>query len=382
MSKPRASNVFLAGGTIAEQDMLAYLRNELSQEQRQQFEKLLAEDPFAQDALEGLQAAESVNAAGRIANIRHRISEKTGAKETRLIQIHWINYAYAAVVFGVLVGVGFLVIHFAGNNKNELALNKPVDASAEQTLFEEKADSAVTETSTAELLADTIAIAVNTKAEDAGGTVAMESLKNQASENVAKAVTTTSSKTSTDMNSTIVATSNADAAVSGAAKASMQREGIRASEESKVMNDAKRNEVAVRSEAAARQPEATQKKAEAEKSTSASTSLDDAMKSFNAASYQKASEQFDEVLKRDPDNTEALYFGGISDYLNGKSAKSEKSFDKLVKTNRYTEGSKWYKANILLKKGKKEEATKLLNELSGSSGMYKERAIKKLEELK
>jgi hypothetical protein len=362
--------------------MLAYLRNELSQEQRQQFEKLLAEDPFAQDALEGLQAAESVNAAGRIANIRHRISEKTGAKETRLIQIHWINYAYAAVVFGVLVGVGFLVIHFAGNNKNELALNKPVDASAEQTLFEEKADSAVTETSTAELLADTIAIAVNTKAEDAGGTVAMESLKNQASENVAKAVTTTSSKTSTDMNSTIVATSNADAAVSGAAKASMQREGIRASEESKVMNDAKRNEVAVRSEAAARQPEATQKKAEAEKSTSASTSLDDAMKSFNAASYQKASEQFDEVLKRDPDNTEALYFGGISDYLNGKSAKSEKSFDKLVKTNRYTEGSKWYKANILLKKGKKEEATKLLNELSGSSGMYKERAIKKLEELK
>ncbi len=385
MSKPRANNVFLAGGTISEHDMLAYLRNELSQEQRQQFEKLLAEDPFAQDALEGLQASESVNAAGRIANIRHRISEKTGAKETRLIQIHWINYAYAAVVFGVLVGVGFLVIHFAGNNKNELALNKPGDASTEQTLFEEKADSAVAETSSAELLTDTIAIAANTKAEDAGGTVASESLKNQASENVAvpvKAITTTSSNAPAEVNSTIVATSNADAAVSGAAKASMEREGIKVTEESKVMKDAKRNEVAVRSEAAARQPEATQKKTETEKSKSASTSLDDAMKSFNAASYQKASEQFDEVLKRDPDNTEALYFGGISDYLNGKSAKSEKSFDKLVKTNRYTEGSKWYKANILLKKGKKEEATKLLNELSGSSGMYKERAVKKLEELK
>ncbi len=106
------------------------------------------------------------------------------------------------------------------------------------------------------------------------------------------------------------------------------------------------------------------------------------MKSFNSADYKTASEQFDAVLKKNPDNAEALYFGGISDYLSGKSVKSEKSFDRLIKTSRYTEGSKWYKANILLKKGKKDEAVKLLNDLAGTSGMYKERALKKLEEVK
>jgi len=44
------------------------------------------------------------------------------------------------------------------------------------------------------------------------------------------------------------------------------------------------------------------------------------------------------------------------------------------------DGSKWYKANILLKQGKKEEAKKLFQQLSETSGSYKERAQKKLAE--
>lgn len=359
--------------------MLAYLRNELSAAQRQQFEKLLSEDPFAQEALEGLQTAESVNAAGRIAGIRQRVREKTGVKEPRLVQMHWINYAYAAVVFGVLVGIGFLIVQWAGNNKNELALHKPEATMQEQVLFEEKTDTAAAIT-TSDALTDTLA-ATAPVAEDLGSGVKQNVKQDQVAGAVAPPVKTVpAAAAGATMNSTLVTSSNADVTVSGTASSKGLAKEPAKVEEAKMQREAERTETLVATEAAARKA-TNQKKAEAEKAAPATT-LDDAMKSFNSASYQKASEQFDEVLKRDPDNSEALYFGGISDYLNGKSAKSEKSFDRLVKTNRYTEGSKWYKANILLKKGKKEEATKILNELSGSAGMYKERALKKLEEIK
>jgi tetratricopeptide (TPR) repeat protein len=106
------------------------------------------------------------------------------------------------------------------------------------------------------------------------------------------------------------------------------------------------------------------------------------MKNFNAGDYQTAGEQFNAILKKDPNNADALYYGGICDYINNTNTKGEKNFDKLLKNgNRYIEGSKWYKANILIQKGKKEEARKLLNDLANTNSSYKERAIKKLAEM-
>ena len=105
-------------------------------------------------------------------------------------------------------------------------------------------------------------------------------------------------------------------------------------------------------------------------------------KSFNGGDYKASSDQFSEILKQQPNNAEALYFGGISEYINGNSKKSEKNFDKLLKDGtKFSEGSKWYKANILLKKGKKDEAKKILDELANSTGSYKERALKKKAEM-
>jgi hypothetical protein len=110
--------------------------------------------------------------------------------------------------------------------------------------------------------------------------------------------------------------------------------------------------------------------------------VDEAMQSFNSADYKKASDQFDKILKQQPDNADALYFGGISDYINGKNSKSEKNFDKLLKTgNKYIDGSKWYKANILIKKGNSEEAKVLLQQLANTNGSYRERAVKRIAEL-
>ena len=110
--------------------------------------------------------------------------------------------------------------------------------------------------------------------------------------------------------------------------------------------------------------------------------MDDAMKSFNSGDYKTSSDQFSEILKQQPTNADALYFGGISDYINGNTKRSEKNFDKLLKDGtKFSEGSKWYKANILLKKGKRDEAKERLDELANSGGSYKERAVKKRAEV-
>lgn len=395
MSRLKKNNEYLSSGSITERDMLAYLQGELSATEKQQFEKLLADDPFAQDALEGLQASGNAAAVtAKISGINHRIRQKTGAPETKTIQLHWTTYAYAAVVFGVLVGISFLIIRFVGDKNKELALNKET-AVAEQELFmaDSPATPAITETIsdisvTDSVSADKTVTAINASpAEPVAAisqkntTVISEDLKTKSTDAGKSATGTTAPAV---INSTVVANAGAGAAPASTQSQSYKPTQVQSAAEVAVLEKANARSKAegVKTKQTTEADETKKAAAKDAKETEASGSVDDAMKSFNSADYKTASEQFDAVLKNSPDNAEALYFGGISDYLSGRSAKSEKSFDRLIKTSRYTEGSKWYKANLLLKKGKKDEAVKLLNDLAGTSGMYKERAVKKLEEVK
>ncbi|HEY0261637.1 MAG TPA: tetratricopeptide repeat protein [Chitinophagales bacterium] len=114
---------------------------------------------------------------------------------------------------------------------------------------------------------------------------------------------------------------------------------------------------------------------------SSATGTADAMTLFNTANYIDAEKKFDEALTKSPNNYEAQYFSAVSAYINGNSSKAEKQFDYMLNNGLYVEGSKWYKACILLKKGDTATASEMLRSLSISSGIYKERAIKKLETL-
>src|SRR4051812_6403169 len=88
-------------GVIREEALLAYINNELSGEEKQELEKLLKEDPFAQDALEGLQKSNKAATAQAVVSINRKVRERSGLKESsKMIKLHWSNYAWAAVVFG------------------------------------------------------------------------------------------------------------------------------------------------------------------------------------------------------------------------------------------------------------------------------------------
>lgn len=433
MSNPKKSDDFLKGGVISEEAMLAYLNNTLSAEEKQQFEKLLAEDPFAQDALEGLQAAQSKTAVtASIAKVRHKVRERSGIAEKKIIRIHWTNYAWAAALMGLLIGIGFLMVNYMGKNEGQLAQNKPATSQDGKPIFDEAPVEQKLEPAGGVTASDSGSLGLSggtytVSVTDANGAVATEQqsgagkMLEQPAQNpvmAAPPVADVSIKSlrsdsavfyanspASGMNSTLSADRN-DGVTNGAGSTyawtpGTNNEASNAKSDQNVIVSGSKTEkdAGLKKNFKAKVPQYDETvtayddvkgKVSAEnleeiktKESAKETTMDDAMKSFNSGDYKKAAEQFDVLLKKEPENPDALYFGGISDYVNGKANKSEKNFDKLLNDGkRYQDGSKWYKANILLKKGKTEEAKKLLEELSNATTSYKERAVKKLEELK
>src|SRR5579863_745268 len=95
-------------GVVTEEALVAYLHDKLSREEKQELEKLLEQDAFAREALDGLQqSGNKSTVTSSLSYLRKKVRERTGLKEKRNLQIHWTNYAWAAVVLGLLIGIGF-----------------------------------------------------------------------------------------------------------------------------------------------------------------------------------------------------------------------------------------------------------------------------------
>ena len=391
MKGPKKEMVKLSeNGVVTEEALIAYLNNKLDAEEKQELEKLLLEDPFAQDALEGLRSsANQAAVATSISSLNKKVRERSGLKERKKLQIHWVTYAWAAVLIGLLIGIGVVMVYFFNKpGDHNLALNETKEKTEAPVTYERKDtakatekqveaanDSAITDKSRA--LKDTVALVAtgsgavvgvtqNTPAKPlatqnkANGTVGMNGTFSVTTTDQDKKSPTVASAKQGDISSNkdvlYKSKVSTDTIVSNGYYAATKNVGVTSAEFSK-------KEL---------KPEVTDY----------AVLQDNAMKSFNQGDYNAAADAFEKLLKHDPENADALYFGGISDYINGKWAKSEVNFDKLLKKgNTYTDGSKWYKANILLKKGKSDAAKTLLQDLTNSNGSYKERAIKKLAEL-
>lgn len=417
MSKRKKEVDLLEGGAITEEAMEAYIGGTLSTEERTQFEKLLADDPFAQDALEGMQATPNrAEAQTRIAGIKKKIRSQTGGRETKTMNIHWVNYVWAAVVLGMLVGVGFLMVTYLnknGTNEGSIAQNKTAE---QEIVLEQKPEATITAPGTIATEAEpqvkgTFSVADSIAVSSGTANVSQQPVANvSASPNAGiasdyktvKADTTVVVANGFNMNAWSN-TSNVGLA-NNIPPSGVNRKGYGSTSTSSgalgeaalVKDEASKTKRAeqLRADkeddalAANAKPAAEKKVAEVKDTKAASGGKSnvptqaEAMQSFNAGRYKESAEQFDAILKSQPNNADAQYFGGVSEYLNGNLSKSEKQFDKLLKSgDRYLEGSKWYKANILIKKGKTTEAKKILNELSNTNNPYKERATNKLKEL-
>jgi tetratricopeptide (TPR) repeat protein len=329
---------------------------------------LLESDPFSKDAVDGYKSESNIDAAIALAaDTRQKIKESTGAGKPSIsmIQIDWALLAYAAAFIGLVVGIGFIFTMYKDKASNEqLAIVQPSD-----TLISEKTEE-VQNTAIAEI----------------------EVLPDSTSDstNQITAITYPQSGVAGEMSSIKPAAEKKSPQPMALITAKAAEQKMVESGQKKVA-DIKEDKAANLKEVAAAAPIAAQGNAEdadeaeklkAEKKAKESAAkFEKAMKLFNAGEYRNAGTMFDDVVNVSPDNSEATYFSGVCNYINGNKPKAEQRFDKLIKKGSYTEGSKWYKANILLGKGNKDEAVKILKQLTGSTSMFKDRAIKKLEEI-
>lgn len=342
-------------GLLTEEAVRCYIEGSLSEEQRKEFETILATDPFAQDAIEGMKASTSVSQGfSSVEEIKTNIRNRTGLAKanTKSLQVHWSVFAYAAALVALVVGVGVIFMFYQQQPKTELALVETVNQDSIDAAFNASKTVPDSVLSPIEIASDsvsstTVVVAAGTTTRP--GNLAMEPVVEKPA----------SAALSDNIGSAVAA-----APVQGTYKDDMA-----------TMDKLKAAEVSTA-------PGASAKKAVAEeKEAVPQTDIAQAMSLFTNGDYKNAETKFNEVLTKSPDNADATYFGGVSTYINGNTAKAEQQFDKLLRKGVYVEGSKWYKANILLKKGKTAEAKELLQSLSNSSGVYRERAVKKLEAL-
>jgi len=333
MAKPKHIDL-TQGSMITQEALLAYAEGRLSDAERIEVDRLLQSDPFAQDALEGLRtSAHAGEITSVITSINTKLREKTGLRERKKkgIQIHWANYAYAAVILGVLIGVGFVLIEIFAQRNNQQAMNKPTP--------EEVVSPPIKEKDNRELLSkNTMDTAVVEKKDSTP-------VNNEKKNDLTTITTTTSGSVAQTE-----AVSQKTKAAEAINKPSPVQE-VKANATDKLTAD------------------------------QAISMLGAAKAYFEAGNYSNAEKKYNEILAVQPDNADALYFGGVAAFLNGSNGLGETNFDKLNKLGQYPEGTKWYKANILIRKGKKEEAKQLLRELAASNSYFKERAVKKYEEL-
>ena len=112
--------------------------------------------------------------------------------------------------------------------------------------------------------------------------------------------------------------------------------------------------------------------------------IQQAKKEYDSKNYSTAVTLLQDVLKKEPGNTEALFYCGISQLSMNEDTDAIHLFQSVLKNspNGFSEAAKWYLSLGYIKKNKASKAKKLLEDLSRGNSEYKSNAQKTLDELK
>lgn len=111
--------------------------------------------------------------------------------------------------------------------------------------------------------------------------------------------------------------------------------------------------------------------------------LHDAIKALREENFEGCSERMKLLYIKNPNDVNALFYGGLSVYCMKNMEEANALFDKVLKSknNVFHQESLWFKAIGLLETGKKGEAMAILKFIVDSNGFYRARAADKLKEL-
>jgi len=322
---------------ITDEVLQAHLRGKLNSEQQTLFLQLLEQDEFAQDALKGLE--ERGIAEETYQQVVKSIEARSGYKKEE--SVITFRVLLAAASLALLMGCGWWLWQM--NSQTEtISNNAPIQPV--QPLALTTKDSMPQQPNVVGAT-DTAMLAMNQPAESQ----------------------------STDLIQTIIpqtASPEEKTVASSAEVQAEERAGAMAVAGDQITDKAE-------APASSRAPQSRVMAADSRKEIN----REEAKRKLELRQYEKAGADYRQLLSEAPDDAELLYYGGICEYILGNNDQAEKHFDRLLQGKRgFTEGSLWYKANILLKKGKKDQGLDMLRNLAEKTGPYQERAKKKLQE--
>ncbi len=108
------------------------------------------------------------------------------------------------------------------------------------------------------------------------------------------------------------------------------------------------------------------------------------IKYYDEKNYPTATSVFKEVLTKEPQNNEALFYSGVSHLSLNEYGIAIKELEFVLKNtpNKFSDAAKWYLSLAYIKENKISKAKKLLQDLSAGNSEYKSNAAKALDELK
>ena len=330
---------------ITDDVLQAFLQGKLTEEQQVLFMRLLEEDEFARDAVAGWQSAAGEDL---FSDTVERIQKRSGA-EKRGMTIRF-PLLLAAASLALLLGLGWWLWQMNIPEENIAQINP---SETVMGVEDQPASDRIVPADKHDTLSESSTQAIPDSGEKAAANAVMTDKR-------------TDEEVSKKQNNLVAAESPA--------------QNTRTEEMTAEPAVAQRGARAEPSVPVAATEDATASTRTMYAETAANR--DQAKARLEQRQYEQAAADYRVLLKEKPEDAELLYYGGIAEYILGNMNTAEQRFDQLLKGKRgYNEGSQWYKANILLKKGKKEEAVLLLKALSQKPGSYQERAAKKLQDL-
>ena len=105
------------GGFVNKEKLFAYLRNELNDAEKLRIEKLIAQDPFLQDAVEGLKNADLNTIDITLNTIFAKVDAATIGQKTNTFSANIRKYAAAASII-LLLGMSWVIIDNLNKKQN------------------------------------------------------------------------------------------------------------------------------------------------------------------------------------------------------------------------------------------------------------------------
>lgn len=106
------------GDFINKEKLFDYLRNKLSDTEKLRIEKLIAQDPFLQDAVEGLKGADLNTIEITLAEIFAKVDSATAVQKTNTFSANIRKYAAAASII-LFLGMSWVIIDNLNKKQND-----------------------------------------------------------------------------------------------------------------------------------------------------------------------------------------------------------------------------------------------------------------------